>query len=106
VIANASRPLDAAAAAPLSASGKWGPLLVTESADVVPAPLRGFLLDIKPGYQSDPTRAFYNHAWLIGNNGALSVSFQAQIDEVLELVRIRTGAEQPPTGRPESQPKP
>ena len=32
VIANASRPLDAAAAAPLSASGSWGPLLITEDA--------------------------------------------------------------------------
>ena len=30
VIANASRPLDAAAAAPLSASGTWGPLLITD----------------------------------------------------------------------------
>ena len=32
VIANADRPLDAAAAAPLSASGTWGPLLVTDDA--------------------------------------------------------------------------
>lgn len=98
VIANSSRPLDAAAAAPLSASGKWGPLLVTDDADVVPAPLRGFLLDIKPGYRSDPSRAFYNHAWLIGDNSALSVAFQAQVDDALELVRIETGPPGPPTG--------
>ena len=32
VIANADRPLDAAAAAPLSASGTWGPLLVNDDA--------------------------------------------------------------------------
>jgi putative cell wall-binding protein len=91
VIANESRPLDATAAAPLSASGKWGPLLVTDSADVVPAALRGFLLDIKPGFVADPTRAFYNHAWLIGDGQALSVGFQAQVDELLELTRIREG---------------
>ena len=97
VVANGSRPLDAAAAAPLSASGKWGPLLVAESAHVVPAPLRGFLLDIKPGYRTDPTRAFYNHAWLIGNSDALSVGFQAQLDDLLELVQI-----QPPPGEPTS----
>jgi hypothetical protein len=91
VIANGSRPMDASAASPLSASGKWGPLLVTDSADVVPAALRGFLLDIKPGYVSDPTRAFYNHAWLIGDGRTLSVGFQAQVDELLELTRIREG---------------
>jgi hypothetical protein len=92
VIANGSRPMDAAAASPLSASGKWGPLLVSDSSDVVPAALRGFLLDIKPGYVSDPTRAFYNHAWLLGDGKALSVGFQAQVDELLELTRIREGS--------------
>jgi hypothetical protein len=89
VIANAAEPLDAAAAASLSASGKWGPLLVTEDTDAVPAELRGFLLDIKPGYINDPTRAFYNHAWLIGDSGDLSVGFQAQVDDALELAQIQ-----------------
>lgn len=92
VIANAASPMDAAAASPLSASGKWGPLLVSESADVVPAALRGYLLDIKPGYVADPTRAFYNHAWLVGDAKALSVGFQAQVDELLELAPIQEGA--------------
>ena len=41
VIASASRPLDAAAAAPLSASGTWGPLLVTDDAAQRPAPRCG-----------------------------------------------------------------
>ncbi|MGH2992986.1 MAG: hypothetical protein ACRDL1_05565 [Solirubrobacterales bacterium] len=104
VIASSSRPLDAAAAAPLSASGKWGPLLVTDEADVVPTPLRGFLLDIKPGYRSDPSRAFYNHAWLIGNNSAMSVAFQAQVDDALELVQLEDAPE-PRSGAPESEPR-
>ncbi len=59
VIANATRPTDAGAAAPLSASGKWGPLLLTDNAETLPAPLEGYLLDIKPGYVDDPTRAVY-----------------------------------------------
>jgi hypothetical protein len=92
VIADASRPLDAAAAAPLSASGKWGPLLVTDSSDVVPPALKAFLLDIKPGYSDDPTRAFYNHAWLIGDSGAISVGFQAEVDELLELAPVQSGS--------------
>ena len=40
VIASADRPLDAAAAAPLSASGTWGPLLVTDDADAPPSQLQ------------------------------------------------------------------
>ena len=92
VIANASRPLDAVAAAALSASGTWGPLLVTTSSNAPPAPLRNYLLDLKPGYQNDPTRAVYNHVWVIGDSGAISVDLQAQVDDLAELVKIRSGA--------------
>ena len=91
VLANATRPADAGAAAPLSASGKWGPLLLTDNADVLPAPLEGYLLDIKPGYVEDPTRAVYNHAWLIGDQEAISVEVQAQVDELLELAKVSSG---------------
>ncbi len=91
VIASSSRPLDGAVAAPLSASGMWGPLLVTEEGAVVPSTLRGYLLDLKPGYEDDPTRALYNHVWLIGDTETLSVGFQAQIDELAELAPIRSG---------------
>jgi hypothetical protein len=108
VIANATRPLDAAAAAPLSASGTWGPLLVTEEAEPVPEELRGYLLDVKPGYEDDPTRAVYNHVWVIGDPGAVSVEFQAQVDELAEVAPVTSGAGTtplgPPPGRPESQP--
>ncbi len=93
VIENSAQPLDAAASAALSAGGDWGPLLVTDDADSVPAALRGYLLDIKPGYRTDPTRALYNHAWLIGDTSLISIPFQAEVDESLELVRI-----QPPAG--------
>ncbi|HSR95393.1 MAG TPA: cell wall-binding repeat-containing protein [Solirubrobacterales bacterium] len=92
VVAGAGDPLDAAAAAPLSASGTWGPLLLTDSADTLPAALRGYLLDVKPGYTTDPTRAFYNHVWVIGDQEAISVNEQAEIDELAELAKI--GGEQ------------
>lgn len=91
VIANADRPLDAAAAAPLSASGTWGPLLITDDAGSLPSALRGFLLDLKPGYLDDPTRAVYNHVWLIGDTTALSVAFGAQVDELAEVARVTSG---------------
>ncbi len=88
VIARSDEPLNAAAASPLSASGTWGPLLLTDSADTLPATLRGYLLDVKPGYTTDPTRAFYNHIWLIGDQDAIDVNEQAEIDELAELAKI------------------
>lgn len=88
VIARSDEPLGAAAASPLSASGTWGPLLLTDSADTLPAALRGYLLDVKPGYTTDPTRAFYNHIWLIGDQDAIDVNEQAEIDELAELAKI------------------
>lgn len=91
VIASTSRPLDAAAAAPLSASGDWGPLLLSGDAGQVPAALRGYLLDVKPGYVDDPTRAVYNHVWLIGDQNAISVGFQAEVDDLAELAKVRSG---------------
>lgn len=91
VVAGSDEPLDAAAAAPLSASGTWGPLLLTDSADTLPAALRGYLLDVKPGYTTDPTRAFYNHVWVIGDQEAIDVNEQAEIDELAELAKIGGG---------------
>ena len=110
VIANTDRPLDAAAAASLSGSGTWGPLLVSDEADKVPDALNAYLLDLKPGYTSDPTRAVYNHIWLIGDSSALSVDFQAQVDEIAEVAPVTSGSGAaglgPPPGTPESQPVP
>jgi hypothetical protein len=88
VIANSGSPLDAAAAAPLSAAGTWGPLLLTDDADTLPSALHGYLLDVKPGYTTDPTRAFYNHVWVIGDQEAISVEQQAEIDSLAELAKI------------------
>ena len=73
VLARSDSPADAAAAAPLSASGTWGPLLLTDDATELPEQVRSYLLDVKPGYTTDPTRAFYNHVWVIGDPNAIGV---------------------------------
>jgi hypothetical protein len=107
VITNTDRPLDAAVASPLSASGTWGPLLVTDDAGALPASLRSYLLDLKPGYEDDPTRALYNHVWLIGDTSALSVDLQAEVDELAEVAPVTSGAGStlgPAPGVPESTP--
>jgi hypothetical protein len=91
VLAREDSPLDAAVAAPLSASGTWGPLLLTDSATTLPAPLREYFLDVKPGYTTNPTRAFYNHVWVIGDQEAIDVQQQAEVDALTELAKIGDG---------------
>jgi hypothetical protein len=91
VLTRSDSPADAAAAAPLSGSGTWGPLLLTDDAAALPADLRNYLLDVKPGYTTDPTRAFYNHVWVIGDQDAISVEQQAEVNELAELAKIGGG---------------
>jgi hypothetical protein len=88
VIARGDAPLNAALAAPLSATGTWGPLLLTESADKLPRAVRQYLLDVKPGYTTDPTRAFYNHAWIVGGEGEIDANQQAEISQLAELAKV------------------
>lgn len=85
---NQSQPLDAAASAPLSASGSFGVQLVLDNASTLPSSILNFFLNYAtPGYtQEGPTAAVYNHAWIIGNQGAVSVPVQAQVDALLEAV--------------------
>jgi hypothetical protein len=88
VLARSDSPADADAAAPLSASGTWGPLLLTDDAGQLPDAVRNYLLDVKPGYTDDPTRAFYNHVWVIGDQDAIGVGQQAEVNELAELAKI------------------
>jgi ell wall binding domain 2 (CWB2) len=87
VFANVARPLDAPAAAPLSAHGDYGPLLLLEHSASVPSALTHYLSDIEPGYTTavPPVREVYNHGWLIGDESAISALAQAELDTVLEI---------------------
>jgi len=88
VLLNATRPLDAAAAAALSGSGDYGPQLVVDSPSTLPRSVLNFFLDYAtPGYtQEGPTAAVYNHGWVIGDQSAISVSVQAEVDNLLQAV--------------------
>jgi hypothetical protein len=95
-IATTDRPLDAAAAAPLaSTGGSPGPLLLTDDPATVPPALRSFLSDTQPGFEDDPTRAVFNHVWIIGNRDAITVPFQVQVDQLTKLAPV-SGAKVPP----------
>jgi len=91
VFLNTQRPVDAAAAAPLSASGTYGPQLLLTEGNALPAPLQDYLLDIQPGYDKDPVRGVYNHGWMIGDENAISVDVQARIDALLEIEAVDQG---------------
>ncbi len=98
VFANASRPLDGPAAALLSATGDYGPLLLLPGAAPVPAALASYLSDIQPAYstpQFPPVRGAYNHGWLIGDEAAISAVTQAEIDSVLEIRPQDHNSEEP-----------
>jgi hypothetical protein len=87
-LVNANRPLDAAASAPLSASGSYGPQLVIDDASTLSKPVLDYFLNYAtPGFtQEGPTAAVYNHGWVIGDPSAVSVSVQAEMDSLLEAV--------------------
>jgi hypothetical protein len=85
VFAGAERTADAAAAAALSGTGTYGPLLLVSSADALPAAVQDYLLDVQPGYDRDPVRGVYNHGWLVGDPATISVAVQARIDSLLEI---------------------
>lgn len=88
VLVNANRPLDAAASAALSGSADFGPQLLVANPSTLPHAVLTYFLDYAtPGYtQEGPTAAVYNHGWLIGNPSAISVSVQAEVDNLLQAV--------------------
>jgi hypothetical protein len=88
-VASSSRPLDAAAAASLATRGVFAPLLLTDRAADLPEPLQRYLLSVQPGYEDDPGQAVYNRVWILGDDKAISVRQQAQIDQVTELIPVQ-----------------
>jgi ell wall binding domain 2 (CWB2) len=91
-IASTTRPADAAAAAPLATRGVFAPLLLTDDPAALPEALETYLLSVQPGYEGDPRDAVYNRAWILGDDTAISVRQQAQIDAVTELIPVQANA--------------
>jgi hypothetical protein len=86
VFANAQRPFDGPAAAPLSATGDYGPLLVVESRERLGSALTAYLSDLQPGTPpSGAVHGVYNHGWVIGDESVISARVQAQLDAILQI---------------------
>jgi hypothetical protein len=91
-IASGTRPSDAAAAAALGTRGVFAPLLLSDDAEELPAKLEEYLLSVQPGYEDNPGQAVYNRAWVLGDDKAISVRQQAQVDQLTELVPVQANA--------------
>jgi hypothetical protein len=91
-IASTTRPADAAAAAPLATRGVFAPLLLTDDPEALPEALENYLLSVQPGYERDPRDAVYNRAWILGDDTAISVRQQAQVDTITELIPVQVNA--------------
>jgi ell wall binding domain 2 (CWB2) len=91
-VASTTRPADAAAAASLATRGVFAPLLLTDRSETLPGPLENYLLSVQPGYENDPGEAVYNRAWILGDEEAISVRQQAQIDKITELIPVQANA--------------
>ena len=91
-VANTSRPLDAAASAPLAAKGVYAPLLLTDRAGRLPRPLQAYFLSVQPGFEDDPGQAVYNRVWILGDERAISLRQQARLDQITELVPVQANA--------------
>ena len=96
VFVRSGRPLDAVAASRrCRAPARYGPLLLLDDPGAHAAAVQQYLLDIQPGYNTDPVdRRSTITAGSSATRGAISVAQQARIDALLEIVRA---APAPPT---------
>jgi ell wall binding domain 2 (CWB2) len=89
-LASATRPLDAAAAATLATNGVFAPMLITDTASKLPSDVSGYLLDVEPGYQTDPSSGVYNRVWILGDTKTVSLAAQGRLDQITRLVPVET----------------
>lgn len=88
-LANTARPLDAAAAATLATNGVFAPMLLTNTAGALPSDVSGYLLDVQPGYQKDPSSGVYNRVWILGDTKTISLQAQGTLDQITRLIPVQ-----------------
>jgi hypothetical protein len=81
IIASSEDLMGAIPSALLGHMGKHGPILLV-SPDAVPQPVTDYLEMVRP-FLSGPTQTIINHAWIIGNETAVSWDVQKQVHRLL-----------------------
>jgi hypothetical protein len=89
-LVSTARPLDAAGAATLATHGVFAPMLITNRADDLPPDLSGYLLDVQPGYEDNPSSGVYNRVWILGDTKTVSLPAQGKLDEITQLVPVQS----------------
>jgi putative cell wall-binding protein len=89
-LASTTRPLDAAAGATLATNGVFAPMLLTSSDERLPTDVSGYLLDVQPGYQGDPSSGVYNRVWILGDTKTVSLEAQGRLDQITRLIPVET----------------
>lgn len=92
-VASTARPLDAAGAASLATNGVFAPLLLTDDPETLPRSLESYLLDVQPGFETDPRLSVFNHVWILGDEDTISVEEQGRIDEITALIPVEISGE-------------
>jgi hypothetical protein len=94
VFVNPARPFDAPAAAALSASGDYAPILLLDESGRLGPALARYMSDLQPGSPAGgPVKGVYNHGWLIGDKRAIPLATQAQLNSLLEISPQKQGTE-------------
>jgi hypothetical protein len=81
---------------------------VIDKATALPSPILNYFLNYAtPGYtQEGPTAAVYNHGWVIGDEAAVAIPVQAEMDSLLEAIpQQSTPAPQTPPSSQQTTPK-
>jgi putative cell wall-binding protein len=79
----------APAAAILSTSGDHGPPVLLGDPRLLDPSVTGYLHEIRPAAGGDAAPAPYNHAWIVGDEAAVSPALQARIDRLLQSTPSR-----------------
>jgi len=62
----------------------------TPKADRLPPEVSGYLLDVQPGYQGDPSSGVYNRVWILGDTKTVSLDAQGRLDQITRLIPVET----------------
>jgi hypothetical protein len=64
-------------------------MLLTDSTTNLPSDVSGYLLDVQPGYDKDPSTGVYNRVWILGDTKTVPLSAQGRLDEITRLVPVQ-----------------
>lgn len=84
--------------AQLFSKGVFGPLLLTDRENQLPAALEKFYFSIKPDWWVTPAEGPYNHTWILGDTKQISYSVQGRVNFLQEISNYESQGNQGVSG--------